>query len=125
MEWNADNDVSKFSINIKDRPPTRRGILSIIFSIFDPLGFVAPFTLPAKRILQISCQNIGWDEEIADEHLTRWSRWLTEAIKLEQINNARCSKKADSGVCASHDIHHFSDASEVGNVTVSYLRTKD
>ncbi len=125
LEWNAANDVFKFSINVKDRPPTRRGILSIISSIFDPLGFVAPFILPAKRILQISCQNICWDEDISDEHLIRWRKWISEAVKLEQIKVERCIKKADLGLHVIHEIHHFSDASEVGYGTVSSLGAKN
>ena len=55
LEWNIESDAFRFKINKKERPATWRGILSIISSIFDPLGFVAPFVLPAKRILQISC----------------------------------------------------------------------
>ena len=33
---------------------TRRGILSIIGPIFDPLGFVAPHKLRGKKMLQLS-----------------------------------------------------------------------
>ena len=40
--------------------PTRRGILSLVSSMYDPLGFAAPFTLPAKALLQDLCgQNLG------------------------------------------------------------------
>ena len=49
----------------KDKPSTRRGILSIVSSVYDPLGFVAPFIWTAKMILQRLCRkNIGWDDEI-------------------------------------------------------------
>lgn len=45
------------SIRIQDRrkgelrPATRRGILSIVNSVYDPLGFSAPFIFQAKLIL--------------------------------------------------------------------------
>ena len=38
--WDIDKDIFKFKINLTEKPITRRGILSIISSIYDPLGFV-------------------------------------------------------------------------------------
>ena len=52
MEWDIDKDSFRFKINVKKKPITRRGMLSIISSVFDHLGFVAPFILPAKVLLQ-------------------------------------------------------------------------
>ena len=45
VHWNIDNDYLGFKINLKDRPLTRRGILSTISSVYDPLGTAAPFVL--------------------------------------------------------------------------------
>ena len=56
IQWNASSGTFGFKITIKDKPATRRGILSIISSVYDPLGFVAPFILPAKIILQDLCK---------------------------------------------------------------------
>ena len=42
----------RFQVYINSRPPTHRGILSVASSIFDPLGFLAPFVLNAKYIMQ-------------------------------------------------------------------------
>ncbi|XP_028407167.1 uncharacterized protein LOC114529553 [Dendronephthya gigantea] len=47
-QWNISSDQFGFSIVIKDRPPSRRGILSIISSVYDPLGFAAPFVFQAN-----------------------------------------------------------------------------
>ena len=123
LEWHIESDVFRFKISKKEKPATRRGILSIISSIFDPLGFVAPFVLPAKRLLQSSCRLLGWDEEISGENLIHWNNWLMEMPKLEEFVVKRCIKVPEFGACVSHEIHHFSDASETGYGTVSYLRT--
>ena len=32
---------------------TKRGILSAVSSLFDPLGFLTPFTLKAKLLIQL------------------------------------------------------------------------
>ena len=69
--WNTKNDIFRFKIVLKDRPMTRRGMLSIISSIFDRLGFVAPHALTGKKILQLLCQ-----DEIAPDDITReWQLW--------------------------------------------------
>ena len=42
---------------------TRRGILSLVSSMYDPFGFVSPIVLPAKQVLQRLCQaKHEWDE---------------------------------------------------------------
>ncbi|KAK3734389.1 hypothetical protein QZH41_006200 [Actinostola sp. cb2023] len=58
--WCIETDCFQFRIVVQDRPLTRRGILSTVCSVFDPLGFVAPLVLVGKQILQELCrQNIG------------------------------------------------------------------
>ena len=55
--WNVETDSFGYNIKIKDRPPTKRGILSIISSVYDPLGFVSPVILTAKQLLQDLCRH--------------------------------------------------------------------
>lgn len=65
LHWCVETDVFKFRIAAQERPYPRRGILSMVSSIYDSLGFIAPFTLPAKLIMQELCKkNLGWDENI-------------------------------------------------------------
>ena len=62
VQWCISSDTFGFSIAIKDRPATRRGILSVVSSVYDPLGFIAPFILPAKILLQELCKKkLDWD----------------------------------------------------------------
>lgn len=48
IQWCAESDQFKFKVNLKDRPHTRRGLLSVVSCIFDLLGFLTPVILPAK-----------------------------------------------------------------------------
>lgn len=49
-----------FCVNLK--PATRHGILSIVFTLCDPLRFVASFLLSETEVLQEMCRHgIGWD----------------------------------------------------------------
>lgn len=125
MEWDIQHDIFKFNINKKERPATRRGMLSIISSVYDPIGFASPFTLKAKMMLQSLCQaQMGWDEEIVGADLASWNKWLDELPSLEQLKVDRCLKPPNFGAVISHEIHTFSDASEKGYGAASYLRSK-
>ena len=49
IQWNLEHDYLGFCVHLKDTPATRRGMLSTVSSIYDPLGFVAPFILPGRK----------------------------------------------------------------------------
>ena len=126
VRWNVSSDTFGFAIVIKDRPATRRGILSIISSVYDPLGFVAPYILSAKLILQDLCRlKLDWDDKIPDEFLKRWQAWLNNLPQLEDLAVERCFKPATMKEIKSTQLHHFSDASQQGYGAVSYIRVED
>ena len=118
-----ESDTFSFNVNIKLKPPTRRGILSVVSSVYDPLGLATPFVLTAKRLLQDLCRlKLGWDDPISPEDSIRWELWLADLPKLSQFSVERCIKPRGFEVISSSQLHHFSDASEIGLGTVSYLR---
>ena len=123
VQWCVESDSFRFKVNISSRPPTRRGILSLASAIFDPLGFLAPFVLTAKEILQDLCRiKLGWDDEIPTEYAARWENWLADVPKLSEFAVSRCLKPEDFGPVKSSQLHHFSDASEAAYGSVTYLR---
>ncbi|KAK7915484.1 hypothetical protein WMY93_011245 [Mugilogobius chulae] len=93
IQWSVENDTFSFNTSTKDQPPTRRSILSVISSLFDPLGFVAPFTLSGKSILQELCRRgIDWDDPIPENMRTRWEEW--KRVTLEAFGSARSEPSA-------------------------------
>ena len=79
IKWRVDNDTLSFKVTLDERPATRRGILSTVASVFDPLGFLAPFLLLGKKVLQEMCKKgIGWDEPLPEELKPRWESWLKD-----------------------------------------------
>ncbi len=65
LQWNVEYDTFRFNITVIENPHTRRGMLSMVSSVFDPLGILAPLTLPVKQLLQQLCKECyGWDEPI-------------------------------------------------------------
>ena len=123
VQWHIESDTFGFKITLKDKPLTRRGVLSTISSVYDPLGFAAPVLLPGKRILQELCRNnINWDDPVSEEYVHVWERWRSQLSSLERFHVARCVKPANFGTVIDRQIHNFSDASASGYGQVSYLR---
>ena len=51
-------------------------MLSILSSIFDPLGLVSPFVLKGRKIFQQLCeQNVKWDEPVDEPAVESWEYW--------------------------------------------------
>lgn len=126
LQWCVENDQFKFKTTIKEQPQTRRGILSVVSSLYDPLGFLASFTLSAKLILQELCKRrYAWDEDIPPYFSQQWSEWLKDLEKIAEFKVHRCFKPTDFGKPIKAQLHHFSDASQDGYGTVSYLRLEN
>ena len=75
------------------RAVTRRGILSMVYSLFDPLGLIALYIMKAKLLLQELCRKKrGWDGDVDAQEKQQWSRWLEDLSRLEEIKTERCFK---------------------------------
>ena len=53
--WDVSSDRLKVKANNKEKPCTRRDLLSIIGQTYDPLGSYSLFFIPARRLLQQAC----------------------------------------------------------------------
>ena len=125
VRWDAETDKLGFFYNENQKwnIKNRRNMLSIVSSIYDPMGMVAPYVVKAKMILQSLCQQkIGWDEEIPHQQAHEWSQWTKELPKLQEVKLDRCLKPPRSDEHTNIQFHHFADASEQGYGVVSYVR---
>ena len=126
VSWCIESDAFKFRIVMQDRPLTRRGILSTVSSVYDPLGFLAPLILTGKAILQDLCRGkVEWDDPIPENVRSRWLKWRDELHHLEDLSVRRCFKPEGFGTVMSTQLHHFSDASTTGYGQCSYVRLVD
>ena len=126
IQWKVNLDQFTFNAKLPDKPFTRRGILSTVASLFDPLGFVAPVLLETKQILHtLNKRNLGWDEPIAEAELEQWRFWLKGLPVLKSIEIPRCFKSPEFRRIISMQIHRFADASTYGYGACSYLRLVD
>ena len=125
VTWFVDDDTIGFKISFKEKPPTRRGILATISSIYDPLGLASPFLLVGRLILQqLVKDQFQWDEEIPNDRRIAWERWKEDLQNL-QSKVPRCFKPPNFGEIVYFSLHTFCDASDVGYGVASYLRLEN
>ena len=125
VKWDFNQDKFQFESSVQKKPLTRRGILSVVSSIFDPLGFVAPVILTAKLLLQDFCrQRLDWDDRISEEDAMKWNQWINNLHALVKLDIPRYlfPRECDFTSIKSIQIHHFSDASSCAYGVVTYLR---
>ena len=83
--WNIADDTSSFEIKL-NRSLTKRAMFSMISSIYDPLGFAAPFVLEGRRILRsLSNQNLPWDIEVNDDVKKEWNKFITRLKHVDEL----------------------------------------
>ena len=120
MLWSAGSDAFVFCVSLKSQASTRRGILSTVSTIFDPLGLLAPVLLPAKKMLQqLSKCKLQWDERIPDTNQEEWHEWCCKAGEIEGWTIPRLYSPYPA---VTYELHVFSDASEAAYGAGAYLR---
>ncbi|XP_042240042.1 uncharacterized protein LOC121878116 [Homarus americanus] len=124
--WDLNGDQFAAKVQVPTRPATKRGLLAVVSSMYDPLGFICPFTIKAKLIFQDECRRKkDWDEDITKQNLHKRLRWLEDLKSLRNFKVPRCYRPGGLGCATSSQLHHFCDASQVAYAVVTYLRTVD
>ena len=126
VHWSVCPDQLGYAVRVPERPVTKRGLLSTLSSVFDPLGLVSPFVLHARLIVQDLCRlGVGWDDILSPEVTTRWNKWLSALDSLPTVMFERCFRPVWAGANSTHTLHHFSDASQTAYGVASYLVTRE
>ena len=96
LEWDtiADEFVFRFDDFLSRRSAmeqTKRNLLGVSASIYDPLGLIAPITARVKTIFQILCKDrLNWDDIIQPNIALVWNKFLEEVKRLREIRLQRC-----------------------------------
>ena len=126
VSWGVEADTRGFCVMPTEKPATRRGILSTVSSLYDPLGMTAPYVLTGKLIVQDCCRlKLTWDECVPDDLCERWRSWVRELSILDNFCFDRCYKPESFGPLKSAQSHHFTDVSQFGYGCVLYLQLVD
>ena len=121
--WDTKTDVFTYTTQFKEAPMTKKGILSVTSSLFDPMGFLVPFLLLAKILLQALWRlGYSWDEEINETLKSRWRKWLKSAEKVSRVRINRQYVPLRDRRITEIQLHVFCDASEDAYGAVAYVR---
>uniref|UniRef100_A0A914HXT2 DUF5641 domain-containing protein n=3 Tax=Globodera rostochiensis TaxID=31243 RepID=A0A914HXT2_GLORO len=123
IRWEPKNNLLTFKMPFFEGPITKRGILSHIAKVYDPLGLMSPAVLPAKLFLQ-TVQNLNpkWDAPLPTDFEQRWKNlmesWQCDGEPVE-IVFPRHIQTADE-----NEFHCFCDASMQGLGIAVYQKAK-
>lgn len=125
VRWKVKDDVFYFKVSdkVSSLPGTKRGILSLVSSIFDPMGFLSPFIIRARMFIQsLWSSTLGWDDALYPDLLKCWNSWLSELSELDQISIDRKYWPSDFQP-VSISLHCFGDSSERAFAACCYIRS--
>ena len=121
--WGIKNDKLTFQHSPKILPKTKRGILSLVESIFDPLGIATPAVLEAKLIIQSLWKlKVDWDDDIPKDILQRYQQWLSGLHHIKEIPISHWFS-VDVGKKTDIELHIYSDASSSAYCAVAYFKS--
>ena len=126
VQYQLSTDMLGFKVNFDADNGTRRGCLSTIHKVYDPLGIGAPFLLRGRKFLQkLSVGSVDWYEKLDAAVRKEWLDWRKDLMLLNDLKFRRCYRSDSFGKVVSVTLHCFSDASFVGYGVACYLRYVD
>lgn len=121
--WNLESDSFGFQVSQEEKPFTKRGILSTVQSIYDPLGFVAPITIQGKVLIrELSSKEYDWDDPLPPDKQESWKLWRESLLELEKLHFKRRYVPMPFVSSQSRELCLFFDASTQAIAAVAYLR---
>ena len=125
--WNRSEDtfIFKFDTLVKIAQAlsaTKRNVLKVAASVYDPLGILSPMVVKMKVLLQEACRlQYAWDIPLPDEVARIWRKWIDDLEKIKSIVIPRSYFYRIEVEIVSHALHGFADASLIGYCYVVYL----
>ena len=127
ITWNPREDTLVFNLTTlharvqEESFTTKRSVLSLVASVYDPLGFLLPFTLRGKLLIQrLWTESLTWDEPISSDIRREVSLWANELKDLANVQVRRRYSEG-KGQPVAHMLHVFGDASPAAYACAAYV----
>ncbi|XP_037957528.1 uncharacterized protein LOC119687322 [Teleopsis dalmanni] len=111
IKWDSNQDQFLFSYNPSKTYTslTKRSILSISSSIFDPMGLIAPIIIKSRVLLQdLWIMKIDWDTVVPQQIGIKFENFINDLNNLKSIKIPRYVLQTD---IINMQLHGFCDAS--------------
>ncbi|XP_062538579.1 uncharacterized protein LOC134206860 [Armigeres subalbatus] len=133
MKWLPNDDTFIFTFDMRSdlKPilehgyvPTKREVLKVVMSLFDPLGLLSFFLVHGKVLIQdIWAAGITWDEIIGEQLYVRWQQWINLFPELCNLRIPRCYfRESLPKELKTLELHVFVDASGSAYACAAYFR---
>lgn len=121
--WTPNEDEFKYQVHppSRDHYSTKRAFLKGIATLFDPLGFLSPYVIRAKIILQEMWESgVDWDDLVEESLSRKAQEWFEELSELPRLCVPRCLR---TGLPVKKiTLHTFTDASQQAYGAATYSR---
>ena len=126
LNCDLQSDFFIFQTTVDVKPFTRRDVFSVIISLFDPLGFVAPITIQGKFFLwEFLSESTASDEPLPDGRLSDWLFWRESLHVAQEQHIPRTFYSFYCRKAIEKEINIFSGASEKAIAAVAYEKFAD
>ena len=126
LKWTVTDDslqICRGTNKEVEAPINQRKILSLVSSVFDPIGLIAPFSVHLRRLLKVIWTKVGqhWDNRVEPGEETEFLRWKEQ---LPIVAETSISRRYFNRERDKTKLHVFADASEDTMCAVAYLRSQ-
>ena len=127
IQWSNITDTLNINIGrvLEGLPNTctKRDLLGVYSKVFDPPGFLAPFTLLPKILFQKLCHKKGgWRDELPIDIAKEWEMWKSQLKDVEKVEINRQVVLKDY---TDLELHGFCDASPQAYAVCIYIRSSN
>ena len=112
LQWNKESDTISVNFPSGSTEPTKRGILSKVAKIYDPLGLVSPITIGGKFLYRDIC-----DAKLPSNLMQNWICWEKKLPSHVTVPRSLAVHQED---IQAIELHAFGDASGKGVAAAVY-----
>ena len=106
-------DFDKLIELSKTMIPTKRNLLKISASLFDPLSIVSPVSVRMKLLLQQTCKlHLEWDIPLPENLVRMWFEILNDFEEILCSSIPRCYFHEINEEIEQYSLHEFGDTSK-------------
>ena len=126
--WNRHKDTLHFDLmgivsKAEGLVVTKRNVLRVLSSIFDPLGRISPITVTTKILLQDTCETKSeWNDELNEELKHKWFNWIEGLKKVAEITFSRSLLGYVEEEVLDCELHGFVDSNKKAYCAALYMR---